>query len=140
MVILDTHVVSELMRENPNSNVVAWLDEHPTSSLFITSLTEAEIRAGIALLPSGRRRRGLAAAAEHTFGSLFAQRILPFDSGAARTYAAIMAARRAAGRPISQFDCQIAAIARAAGAAVATGDENDFQGCGIPVINPWSNA
>ena len=82
MFILDTNVVSELMRERPHSDVLAWLDEQLTSALFVTAITEAEIRTGIALLPDGERKRGLAAAAERAFGVLFAERILPFDSDA----------------------------------------------------------
>ena len=108
------------------------------NTLFMTAVTEAEARSGIALLPVGRRRRGLAAAAERAFGVLFAERILPFDSAAARAYAVIAAGRRAAGRPISQADCQIAAIGRSRGARVAPRDVDDFAGCGIEVMTPWS--
>ena len=139
MFILDTNVVSELMRERPHSDVLAWLDEQLTSALFVTAITEAEIRTGIALLPDGERKRGLAAAAERAFGVLFAERILPFDSDAAQAYALIAATRRAPGHPISQADCQIVAVARSIGASVATRNVNDFEGCGIKVINPWSN-
>ena len=140
MLVLDTNVVSELMRDNPQQEVVAWLDYQSASSLFVTAVTEAEIRAGIALLPTGERRRGLASAAERAFRVLFADRILPFDSEAAREYAVIASSRRAAGRPISQSDCQIAAIARSAGATVATRDTGGFEGCGIDVVNPWPGA
>ena len=139
MFILDTNVVSESMRDNPRSEVVAWLNGQLASDLFVASVTEAEIRTGIALLPQGERQRGLAAAAERAFGVLFAGRILPFDSQSARAYADIFGARRAAGRPISQADCQIASIARSRGAAVATRDVTGFQGCGIEVINPWQS-
>ena len=140
MLVLDTNVVSELMRDNPQQEVVAWLDYQPASSLFVTAVTEAEIRAGIALLPTGERRRGLASAAERAFRVLFADRILPFDSEAAGEYAAIASARRAAGRPISQSDCQIAAITRSAGASVVTRDTGGFAECGIDVVNPWPGA
>ena len=115
MFVLDTNVVSELMREAPASTVRAWLDAQLTSALFITAITEAEIRTGIAVLPDGERQRGLNAAAERAFGVLFAERILPFDSDAAQAYAAIAVARRVAGHPISRVDCQIAAIARSRG-------------------------
>ena len=137
MILLDTNVVSEFMRDSPEPAVVAWLDDQPLGSLFVTAVTEAEIRVGVAFLPSGERRRNLADAVERTFGVLFAERILPFDSDAARAYAGIAAARRAAGRPISQADCQIAAIARSRSALVATRDVSGFAGCGIEVKNPW---
>ena len=137
MFVLDTNVVSEFMREAPASRVRAWLDAQLTSDLFITAITEAEIRTGIAVLPDGERRRGLSAAAERAFGVLFAERILPFDSDAAQAYALIAVARRAAGRPISQADCQIASIARSRGAPVVTRDVDGFQGSGVEVVNPW---
>ena len=137
MLVLDTNVVSEFMRDHPQPEVLVWLDQQLANTLFVTAVTEAEVRSGIALLPSRRRRRGLAAAAERAFGVLFAERILPFDSVAARAYAVIAADRRAAGRPISQADCQIAAIARSRGARVATRDVDDLAGCGVEVVNPW---
>jgi predicted nucleic acid-binding protein len=138
MIILDTNVISEIMREVPQPEVVEWLDNQPARDLFITAITEAEVRTGIEYLPSGRRRRELTAAAERAFGGLFAGRILPFDSEAARSHALIAAIRRSAGRPISQADCQIAAIARSRGAQVATRNLDDFEGCGVGVVNPWS--
>ncbi|MCZ0937408.1 MAG: type II toxin-antitoxin system VapC family toxin [Caldilineaceae bacterium] len=139
MFVLDTNVISELMRESPHSEVLAWLDNQLTSALFVTTITEAEIRTGIALLPEGKRRRGLTAAAERTFGALFSERVLPFDSEAARAYAEIASGRRMAGHPISQADCQIAAITRSQGLSIATRDVNDFEGCGIDVLNPWTD-
>ena len=138
MLVLDTNVVSELMREHPNPEVLRWVDDQPTGNLFVTSVTEAEVRTGIAILPEGDRRRGLAAAAERLFSVLFSERILPFDSDAARTYAILAAKRRVAGRPISQADCQIAAIARCRGASVVTRNVPDFEESGFAVINPWS--
>ena len=138
MIILDTNVVSEFMRERPHPEVLAWLDDQLTSTLFVTAITEAEIRTGVAILSDVQRQREMCAASERAFGVLFAERILPFDSEAARAYAVIAASRRAAGHPISQADCQIAAITRSSGASVATRDVNDFEGCGIEVINPWS--
>ena len=137
MIVLDTNVVSELMRASPHPEVLAWLDVQPTSTLFVTTITEAEIHTGVALLPEGRRKLGLQAAAERVFGVMFDGRILPFDSAAAHTYASIASDRRASGNPISQADCQIAAIVRSLGASVATRDAKGFGGCGIEVVNPW---
>ena len=140
MVLLDTNVVSELMRDAPNAEVLVWMDNLPTRELFVTAVSEAEIRTGIAILPEGARRRGLADAAERTLSGLFAGRVLPFDSGAARAYADIAAASRAAGHPVSQSDCQIAAIARSRGMAVATRNVRDFSETGVEMIDPWAGA
>ena len=140
MVVLDTNVVSELMRHDPHADVLLWLDDRATRELFVTAITEAEIRTGIAFLPEGRRRRGIAEAADRAFGGLFAGRVLPFDSPAARAYAEIAAARRVAGRPVSQADGQIAAIARSRGMAVATRNIGDFDNIGIEIIDPWAGA
>ena len=140
MVVLDTNVVSELMRATPSAEVLVWMDELPPRELFVTAVTEAEVRTGIAILPAGARRSGLVDAAERTLGGLFAGRVLPFDSNAARAYADIAAASRAAGHPISQSDCQIAAIARSRGMAVATRNVRDFSETGAEVIDPWASA
>ncbi|MDE0169603.1 MAG: type II toxin-antitoxin system VapC family toxin [bacterium] len=138
MIVLDTNVISEVMRVDPDPEVLAWLDRQPPSSLFTTAISEAEIRAGIGFLDSGRRKRGLIAAADRAFYILFSGRVLPFDSRAAPTYADIAADRRAVGRPISQADCQIAAITRSRGASVASRDTGGFAHCGVEVIDPWS--
>ena len=140
MVVIDTNIVSELMRAEPSAEALAWMDDRPPRELFVTAVTEAEVRTGIALLPEGRRRRGLAEACERAFGSLFAGRVLPFDSDAARAYAEIVAARRVLGRPVSQADGQIAAIARSRGMAVATRNIRDFEDMGIDVFDPWDGA
>lgn len=137
MLILDTNVVSEAMRVRPHAGVLAWLDRQQSDSLYVTAVTEAEVRTGIAILAEGERQRGLASAAAHAFDVLFAGRVLPFDSDAARMYAAIAADRRSSGRPISQADCQIAAIARSLDASVITRNVNDFKACGVEVVNPW---
>lgn len=139
MLVVDTNVISELMRESPSQAVLTWFDAQPPSRLFMTSVAEAEIRTGIALLPDGKRRRGLAAAAERAFG-LFTNRILPFDRAAARVYATIFASCRAAGRPITQADCQIAAIARSRDATVVTRNVAHFENAGVDVIDPWPAA
>jgi len=138
MIVLDTNVISELMRDCPAQTVMSWLDDQFASTLFVTAVTESEIWTGISLLPRGRRRRGIEAAAERAF-EVFAGRILPFDSEAARTYAMIAVERRASGRPITQADCQIAAIARCRGARLATRNVRDFEGTGVSLINPWAN-
>ncbi len=135
--VLDTNVVFELMRPSPEPAVVAWLNARPTRDLFVTAVTEAEVRTGIAYLPAGRRRRQLIHAADRAFEELFADRVLPFERKAARAYAGIAAERRTAGRPISQADCQIAAIALCLGASVATRNTRDFDGTGIAVVDPW---
>ena len=137
MIVLDTNVISELLRPTPAVEVDAWLATQEGADVFFTAVGEAELRHGVALLPRGKRRTALAHAIEAILEVDFRDRILPFDSGAARAYAAIAAERRAAGRPISQFDCQIAAIARAHEATVATRNTADFEGCGIGIIDPW---
>ena len=140
MFILDTNVVLELSRRIPHPDVLAWAYRHVSMGFYVTTVTEAEVRVGIAIMPHGKRRETLAATVERAFRTFFAQRILFFDSAAAHAYAIIAADRRAAGRPISQFDCQIAAIARSRGAAIATRDVDGFSGTGIEVINPWTDA
>ena len=137
MIVLDTNVVSELMKSAPDAAVGRWIAEQQPTGLYTTSITEAEILHGILLLPAGKRRAGLEAAAEAMFEEDFGGRVLPFGSDAARGYAQIAAQRRRAGRPISSFDAQIAAIARMARAAIATRNVDDYDGCGIKVINPW---
>ncbi len=137
MIVLDTNVLSELMKPTPAASVVRWLAAQPATSLYTTSIAQAEILHGIMLLPSGRRRSAFEAAADAMFREDFGGRILVFDSDAAHPYARIAAARRRAGRPISHFDAQIAAIARSAGSAIATRNVTDYDGCGIRVINPW---
>jgi toxin FitB len=137
MIVLDTNVLSELMKGSPDEAVIEWIGKHPASSLFITSVTQAEILHGILLLPAGKKRIAIQAAADAMFASEFNGRILGFESAAAAPYATIAADRRKAGQPISQFDAQIAAIARASRSAVATRNVADFGGCGVKVINPW---
>ena len=140
MIVLDTNIVSELMRDSPHAGVLAWLDRRPTRELFVTAVTEAEVLTGIAFLPEGRRKRSLAEAAARAFGGLFGRRVLPFDSAAARVYAEIAAARRAVGRPLSQADGQIAAIARSRSMAVATRNVRDFEDLEVGLIDPWAGA
>ena len=139
MFILDTNVVSELMRERPHPTVLEWIDGRLKRDLYVAAVTQAEVLTGIAILPEGKRRQGLAAAADRAFDGVFADRVLPFDRSAAGAHAKIAAARRRTGRPISQADCQIAAIAAARGGSVVTRDVRDFDGTGVAVVNPWEH-
>ena len=140
MIVIDTNVVSELMRATPDPTVLAWFAGHAADSLFLTAVSEAELRTGAAILPAGQRRDRLVGAIDAMIEQDFAGRILPFDSSAACCYAEIAAARRGAGKPIMDADCQIAAISSAYGAAIATRNVKDFEGCGIDIINPWAEA
>ncbi len=137
MIVLDTNVLSELLRPEPEPRVMTWLDEQPRASIFTSAVTQGEILYGIRLLPDGQRRRKLWDAAVAIFTEDFSGHVLNFDGDAAGHYAEIGASRRAAGRPISQFDAVIAAITRSRGAALATRNSKDFEECGIQVVNPW---
>lgn len=137
MILLDTNILSELMKRAPDPKVERWLADQPIDSLFICAITEAELRYGAALLPPGNRREALTTAITEMLATDFDGRILPFDSAAATAFAGIATARRQAGRPISQADAQIAAVARARGATLATRNAIDFESCGITVVNPW---
>jgi predicted nucleic acid-binding protein len=139
MILLDTNVISELMRPEPAQAVLDWFGQHDAAELFISAVTEAELRAGVAYLPEGQRRDRLQLAIDAMIDQDFQGRVLPFDTIAARPYAEIAAQRRAAGRPIAEADCQIAAIARASDALVATRNGKDFEGCGIGLISPWGD-
>ncbi|MCV9940598.1 type II toxin-antitoxin system VapC family toxin [Boseaceae bacterium BT-24-1] len=138
MIVIDTNIISEMVAVAPSSAVEAWLAAQPPMAIFTTTVTQAEILFGLGLLPHGRRRRDLEAAILPIFDQDLAGRILPFDSAAAETYAAIAVARREAGRPISQFDAQIAAIASSRGAVLATRNASDFEGIALEIVNPWS--
>ncbi len=137
MILLDTNAISELMRAEPSQAVLDWFAQHEATDLYISAVTEAELRAGVAYLPEGQRRNRLQQAIDAMIEQDFNGRILPFDTTATRPYAQIAATRRAAGRPIAEADCQIAAIAKAVGAPVATRNVSDFDGCGVALINPW---
>ena len=139
MIILDTNVLSELMKPAPAGEVVGWMAAQPATSFYTTSITQAEILHGLMLLPAGRRRRALEAAATSMFALDFGGRILGFGTDAAQPYAQIASDRRRAGRPISQFDAQIAAIARFTGASIATRNVADFDACGVTLIDPWND-
>jgi predicted nucleic acid-binding protein len=140
MIVLDTNVLSELMGATPAAAVLNWISIRSAANLYTTSITQAEILNGVLALPVGRRRRNIEAAAGAMFEEEFSGRILAFDSTAARPYAELVNERYSRGLPISQFDAQIAAIARAAGASVATRNVSDFAHTGVRIINPWADA
>lgn len=138
MIILDTNVLSELMRPAPDPGVIAWTDQQSQSALFTTTVTQGELLYGVAILPAGERKRALEDAVRLVLATHFHTRLLSFDHNAAEAYARIAASRRRDGNPVSQFDAMIAAIAASRGAALATRNVKDFAGCGIDVINPWA--
>jgi len=138
MIILDTNVLSEALRPVPEPSVLDWLENQPRASLFITTVTRGEILYGIRLLADGKRQRGLWEAAKGIFDEDFAGQVLSFDNDAADMYAEISASRRSAGKPISQFDAMIVAMARSRGAGLATRNVKDFEHCSVELINPWA--
>ena len=139
-VLLDTNVVSELIRKSPDPAVAAWAAGHALEDLFFSAVGEAELRYGAAILPAGRRRESLVSDIERMLGDAFDDRVLPFDGRAARAYADIAAMRRSAGRPVAPADCQIAAIARSRNMVVATRNVRDFDDTDIKVVDPWAAA
>jgi predicted nucleic acid-binding protein len=139
MIVLDTNVLSEALRPVPEPSVLDWLVNQPRASLFTTTVTRGEILYGIRLLSDGKRRRGLWDAAKKIFDEDFAGQVLNFDNDAADVYAEIAASRRMVGKPISQFDAMIVAMARSRGACLATRNVKDFEDCGIDVVNPWTS-
>jgi predicted nucleic acid-binding protein len=135
--LLDTNILSELLRAAPEPTVLAWLAEQPAPTLFVSAITQAEMMLGARLLPAGKRRVALESAIQAMFEEDFEGRNLPFSSAVVPAYVDIVSARRAAGRPIAQFDAQIAAIARHHGSRLATRNVADFTGCGVTVVDPW---
>ena len=140
MFVLDTNVASELMRPAPAPSVATWIAERNAKDLFLTAVSEAELLYGVAIMPAGRRRTMLETSMTRWLDLGFGERILPFDSAAARAYADIAAARRRAGRPIGEADCQIAAVSRSRGALLVTRNVRDFEDTGVDVVDPWSVA
>lgn len=140
MVLLDTNVVSELMRPAPSAAVVSWVAGRAAADLFFSAVGEAELRYGVAVMPTGRRRDRIASEIEAMLRDDFEGRILSFDSRAARAFAEIASARRACGRPAPQADCQIAAIALSRGMAMATRNVRDFEEMGVKIMDPWTGA
>ncbi len=137
MIVLDTNVLSELVRETPDARVVAWLDGKSVAEIATTAVTAAEMLYGVARLPTGRRKVELEQAVRAMIDEDFRDRVEPFDRQAAAMYALVVAGRDGLGRPISVADAQIAAICRARDAALATRNTKDFQDTGIELIDPW---
>jgi predicted nucleic acid-binding protein len=138
MIILDTNVVSEVMRLVPEPRVVAWIDHHPEGSVWITSITVLEIRTGIELLPAGRRRDTLSIDFERFLDTDIQGRVVAFDTVAAEATARLAADRRRAGRPGDIHDTMIAGIALATGATLATRNTRHFDDLSVTVIDPWT--
>lgn len=136
MIILDTNVVSEAMKPAPHPNVLAWLDEQAADTLFLSSVTLAELLFGIGPVPAGRRKTAMALALDGLL-ELFGDRVVAFDTDAARSYADLAVAARAAGKGFPTPDGYIAAIAAARSFVVATRDVSPFEAAGLSVINPW---
>ena len=137
MILLDTNVVSEPLRPRPAQQVIAWLDAQPAEILYLSSITVAELRAGVALLPNGKRRRLLHENLEDFILPMFTGRILPFDFSCTKAFAEIIARARQAGQAISATDSYIAAIAATSRFAVATRDISPFEAAQVSVVNPW---
>jgi predicted nucleic acid-binding protein len=138
MIVLDTNVLSEIFRPVPSQTVLDWLAAQERLSVYITTITQAEILYGIELLPVGKRRTALAAAVDKVLTSDFQGRILSFDEEAARIFPRIIVRREVMGRPISQFDAMIAAVARTQSAWLATRDVVNFEHCDLRILNPWT--
>jgi toxin FitB len=138
VIVLDTNVLSEALRPNPDGIVVQWMQGQTLGAAFTTSITEGELLFGVARLPAGRRRDTLETVITRLLTERFAGRILPFDSAAAREFVDIAATRRRIGRPISEPDARIAAITRSRGAVLATRNISDFTDCGLTLIDPWA--
>lgn len=136
MIVLDTNVISEAMRKAPDARVISWLDANPFRTLFVSAITVAEMRYGLAAMPGGARRDRMLERFETRVLPLFAARVLPFDLACSEAYAELMAAARADGIAIGRSDGYIAATAKAAGMSMAT-RHSAFRATGVPVINPW---
>ena len=137
MILLDTNVISEPLKSNGDPAVVAWIDAQVVETLYLSTLSVAELRYGIAALPDGKRKDGLRASMDERILPLFRSRILSFDIEAAEACAVLRSRARAAGRGIGTADSYIAAIATAKGLTVATRDTQPFKAAGVQVINPW---
>ncbi len=139
MIILDTNVLSALMRKVPEISVVSWLDRQPAESIWITSITLFETRFGLALLPSGKRRQTLETVFAQLLKDDLENRVLDFDGAAAVEAASLAAARQKAGRPVDMRDTQIAGIALSRRATLATRNVRHFEDLKVPVVDPWAD-
>lgn len=137
MIVIDTNIISELMRPRPDAAVIQWFDQQATAHLYLTTITLAEIRYGLSIMDDGKRKQHLSNQFEAYVGRVFEGRVLDFTSEAASRYADIMSYRRRAGLPMSMADGQIAAIASANHFSVATRNIKDFEGCGLVLVNPF---
>ena len=137
MILLDTNVVSEPLRPQPDNRVAEWLDKQLVETLYLSAITVAELRLGVAQLPNGRKKERLHEQLEQVVLPLFAKRILPFDDATARCYATIRADARSKGKAIAAADGYIVAMAQQYGFIVATRDVAPFLAAGLKVINPW---
>jgi toxin FitB len=139
LIVLDTNILSELMREKPDPVIRRWMGRFDLYDLWTTAISQAEVMVGIELLPAGRRRQGLDDAAGQLFEKLLAGRVLPFTGEAARRYAEIVGLRTRRGSGVATLDLMIAAIAATNGAAVATRNISDFEDCGVVLHDPWQD-
>jgi predicted nucleic acid-binding protein len=137
MIILDTNVLSALMRKAADKNVVAWLDKQPSTSIWTTSVTILEIQFGLQILPAGKRRSVLIKAFETVLVDEMGRRVAPFDTVAAQYAAELMASRHKKGRPVELRDTMIAGIVLACHATLATRNTPHFEDLSVPVVNPW---
>ncbi|TJX00295.1 MAG: type II toxin-antitoxin system VapC family toxin [Mesorhizobium sp.] len=140
MILLDTNVISEAMRDTNNGRVIEWIDAQSVETLYLAAITVAELRLGIAVLPAGKRRDRIRARLEQEVLPVFAGRVLPFDMETSETYANLMAHARGMGRAIDRADGYIAATAASHGYSVATRDTSPFEAAGVAVINPWDES
>ncbi|KNX37316.1 type II toxin-antitoxin system VapC family toxin [Luteipulveratus halotolerans] len=138
MIVLDTNVVSEMMRARPHAQVASWLDAIDAGDVGVSGIVAAELRAGVAVLPPGQRREHLGLRLTDLLGAL-GRAVLPFDAKAAGHYGEVMSARRRLGRPVDPLDAQIAATCLAHGATLATRNVKDFEGVGLTLVDPWDH-
>lgn len=139
MLILDTNVISEMMRPVPDERVAAWIDAQPLDRMALTAVTVAELLYGLDRLPDGRRKADLSGRLDAVLRRGFGGRVLPFDHAAAQAHARLKGDRDRAGRPLGGYDAMIAAIARTHGAGIVTRNVDDFEGCGVAIVDPWAD-
>jgi hypothetical protein len=138
MILLDTNIISELMKQSPSLNVIHWIDKQDIAELYLSAITIAEIKYGLSVLPDGKRRHQLETAFSKAVNYSFKHRIISFDNNAAHIYGQLMGHRKNIGKPLSILDGQIAAIARAHEAELATRNTQDFKNCELTLVNPFN--